>query len=201
MEADKIKAIIFDCMGVFTIKSSLRDFVKEHARNKGVNEDVAQQIMLSLWFQSRDGAMDSKMFWNIQGILHGVEPEEFKKSFTDYLSVRPEVCQLARNLSKNYRLAMLSNHIKDWFEDFLKENNLDNVFDVLAPSYELKVSKPNPEAYEMVLKKLGVKSEEALFIDDELRNIDAAEKLGIKTIHFKNSEQLEKELKGMGLSF
>ena len=42
-------------------------------------------------------------------------------------------------------------------------------------------------------------TEEAVFIDDNLRNVKAAEEMGIKSIHFKNPEQLRSELTDMRL--
>jgi 2-haloacid dehalogenase len=47
----------------------------------------------------------------------------------------------------------------------------------------------------VLLDRYDVKAGEALFIDDNYRNILAAEKMGIKCIHFTSAEVLEKELK------
>jgi len=58
-----------------------------------------------------------------------------------------------------------------------------------------KIRKPEPESYFLSLNKIGVKPEEALFIDDKPENLDAAEKLGINTLIFKNNKQFFKELK------
>ena len=53
--------------------------------------------------------------------------------------------------------------------------------------------------YETVLKKVRFKPEECLFIDNTQKNLDAAKKLGIKTILFNDSKQLEKRLKYLKL--
>ena len=44
------------------------------------------------------------------------------------------------------------------------------------------VCKPMPEAYELVLRSLGVHASEVLFADDSVRNITAAHKLGMLTV-------------------
>jgi len=49
------------------------------------------------------------------------------------------------------------------------------------------------------LNRYNVKAGEALFIDDNLRNVKSAEALGIKSIHFKNPEQLGLELQNIGI--
>ena len=63
----------------------------------------------------------------------------------------------------------------------------------------MKMRKPFPEFYELLLKRYNVKPEEALFIDDNLRNIKAAEKIGLNTIHYTTSEDLIEQLKAKGI--
>ena len=50
-----------------------------------------------------------------------------------------------------------------------------------------------------LLDRYSVKPSQAVFIDDNLRNIKAAEELGIKGIHFHNPVQLKNELTDLGL--
>jgi 2-haloacid dehalogenase len=59
--------------------------------------------------------------------------------------------------------------------------------------------KPTPEFYQILLDRYNVKPEESLFIDDNYRNILAAEKLGINSIHFTSPEQLKEELLKRGI--
>jgi len=56
-------------------------------------------------------------------------------------------------------------------------------------------SKPNKEIFLLVLKKLQVKPQECLFIDDYKNNILAAESLGMKAIQFISSTDLKKKLR------
>ncbi|MEI9910766.1 MAG: HAD-IA family hydrolase [Bacteroidota bacterium] len=49
-----------------------------------------------------------------------------------------------------------------------------------------KREKPFPEFYQRLLDRYNVNPAEALFIDDSLRNVKAAEALGIRGIHFKS---------------
>ena len=54
--------------------------------------------------------------------------------------------------------------------------------------------KPTPEFYHILLDRYQVNPAEALFIDDNYRNILAAEKIGIHCIHFISAGQLEESL-------
>jgi len=56
-------------------------------------------------------------------------------------------------------------------------------------SAELGLAKPDPRIYQMTLSQLGSPPERALFIDDMARNIEAARKLGMQTLHFREPEK------------
>jgi len=61
-------------------------------------------------------------------------------------------------------------------------------------SCELGMVKPDPRIYLHTCEKLGVAPDEAIFLDDKPENIEAAAKVGIHAILFKNVEQLRKDL-------
>jgi 2-haloacid dehalogenase len=63
-----------------------------------------------------------------------------------------------------------------------------------------KTRKPFPEFYKILLDRYNVDVAETLFIDDNLRNVKAAEELGLKTIHFRSPEQLIAELEMLGIN-
>src|SRR3990167_4715453 len=73
-------------------------------------------------------------------------------------------------------------------------------FDIIIISYEVKMRKPNLEIYDLLLKKIKnknkqIKNSEIIYIDDRSYNLEPAKKHGIKTILFRNNEQVKKELK------
>jgi putative hydrolase of the HAD superfamily len=72
-------------------------------------------------------------------------------------------------------------------------------FDVLVWSYQLHMAKPDAAIYRHVLKELGTRPEETLFLDDKLVNIEAARALGIKALQFSTVEQLRIDLIAAGL--
>jgi HAD superfamily hydrolase (TIGR01509 family) len=56
------------------------------------------------------------------------------------------------------------------------------------------IAKPDPKAFELTLERLGLKPNEAVFIDDTREHVEAARKLGLKGILFTTAEELEDEL-------
>ncbi len=97
--------------------------------------------------------------------------------------------------SKKYKIYALTNWSAETFPAALARYDFLNWFDDIVVSGTEKMRKPTPEFYHVLLNRHQVKPEEALFIDDNYRNILAAEKLGIKSIHFTSAEQLRTELK------
>ena len=72
--------------------------------------------------------------------------------------------------------------------DFLKW------FDGIVMSGEERTRKPFAEIYQTLLDRFKVNADEAIFIDDSLRNITGAEAVGIKGFHFQSPQQLAEEL-------
>jgi 2-haloacid dehalogenase len=101
--------------------------------------------------------------------------------------------------SGKYKIYALTNWQAGLFDIALVRYNFLHWFDGRVVSGEEKMRKPFPQFYQKLLDRYHVKAEEALFIDDSLRNIKAAEELGIKSIHFQGPEQLKKELATLGV--
>jgi len=101
--------------------------------------------------------------------------------------------------SSKYKIYALTNWSAETFPVALTKYEFLNWFDGIVVSGAEKMRKPAPEFYQILLDRHIVKPEEALFIDDNYRNILAAEKLGIKSIHFTSAEQLSVELRQLNI--
>ncbi len=94
--------------------------------------------------------------------------------------------------SQGHKVALLSNCNElhaDWcrkeftrlFPDF---GSFDSQFDKVFFSQEIKMSKPNPETWQLVLSSMGVSASDAVFYDDSPINTAQAEALGIQSVVF-----------------
>jgi putative hydrolase of the HAD superfamily len=72
-------------------------------------------------------------------------------------------------------------------------------FDVQVWSYQLRMAKPDLAIYEYVLKQLGTRPDETLFLDDKQVNIDAANAVGMRAVLFTDVDHLRADLMAMGL--
>ena len=107
----------------------------------------------------------------------------------------PEVKELLPQLRATYQIALMNNEGKEWNEYRLKKFGLTEFAGHRISSCDIQKMKPYKNYFMHCLKQLKVKPEELLFIDDSSENIATAQSLGIKTILFKNPEQLKKQLK------
>ena len=101
--------------------------------------------------------------------------------------------------SGKYRIYALTNWSAETFPVALSRYDFLNWFDGIVVSGAEKMRKPAPEFYQLLLDRHKVKAEEALFIDDNYRNILAAEQLGIKSIHFTTAAELKEKLAELGI--
>ncbi len=127
--------------------------------------------------------------------------EEFASIYNDVFASNVPVIEVMNKLKHKYHLVMLSNTDVMRF-GFIRERFPEvMIFDDYVLSYQVGCIKPDPEIYQLALKKAQADPEECVFIDDRPENIAAAEDLGIRTILFLENTDLETELTSLGLSF
>lgn len=93
-----------------------------------------------------------------------------------------------------YKFYALTNWSAELFPIALQRYDFLQWFDGRVVSGEEKMRKPFPEFYQLLLDRYQLEGPETLFIDDNLRNVRAAEQVGIPSIHFKTAGELRREL-------
>ncbi|MFC8571785.1 HAD family hydrolase [Streptomyces sp. NPDC057245] len=83
-----------------------------------------------------------------------------------------------------YRLALLTNNVREWEPLWRAQIPADELFDVVVDSHREGVRKPDPRIYRILLERLGTTPERCVFVDDTEENCRAAEELGIRTVRF-----------------
>jgi 2-haloacid dehalogenase len=100
---------------------------------------------------------------------------------------------------KKYKIYALTNWSAETFPIALKRYDFLGWFDGIVVSGVEKIRKPAPEFYQLLFDRHDIKVDESLFIDDNYRNVVAAEKLGIQSIHYKSAIQLRECLKKLDI--
>ncbi len=83
------------------------------------------------------------------------------------------------------RVGILSNELElYWGRPFMDRLDLLRDVDVLVDATHTHILKPDPRAYALALEALGASPQRVLFVDDQLRNVEGARRLGIAAVHF-----------------
>ncbi|KJD32739.1 HAD family hydrolase [Tamlana sedimentorum] len=100
----------------------------------------------------------------------------------------------------NYKVVALTNWSSELFPIALKRYEFLKWFEGIVVSGDENTRKPFDEIYNLTLERYNITAENAIFIDDNLRNIEAANKLGINGIRFKSPELLIEQLKSYNIN-
>jgi putative hydrolase of the HAD superfamily len=98
-----------------------------------------------------------------------------------------------RSLRPRYKTGTISDAVPGTRENVLEYVNGD-IFDVRVFSAEEGVRKPDPEIYRLALSRLGVAPAEAIFVDDRLKNVEGARRVGMHALHFTDSAGIRQEI-------
>jgi 2-haloacid dehalogenase len=112
-----------------------------------------------------------------------------------------ETVEILRQLKQKgkYKIFALTNWSAELFPIALERYDFLHWFDGRVVSGEEKMRKPFREFYQLILNRFNLTPQETLFIDDNVRNAEAAKDFGIQTIIFKTPEQLKADLIHMGI--
>lgn len=192
-----IKNLIFDLSEV--IINGILGVEKALPESLGITQP---QIADTFWGREFErlllGEIDEDTYVNyvIKSTKWNISPEKLKNAIrqnfhTEVYGVIP----LLQDLAKRYKLYLLSDHSREWVEYIKTVHPFLEIFEKTAYSYELKMIKKNPAVFPELLRRLGLKADECLFIDDHQRNVDNARLAGIDGIRFLNAGQLKEDLK------
>ena len=193
-----IKNIIFD------IGNVLLDFNPEGYLRSKIEEERIEQLYKDVfrseeWIMLDRGTITERQAKENIIKRSSLNEELINKAFDgwyDILTPIEENVSILKKLSEeNYKIYYLSNFHLAAFRYVNTKYDFFNEFDGGVVSFEEKLLKPEAEIYEKIIDRYDLELEETLFIDDTEENINAAKKIGIKTIHLKSQNGLLDELK------
>lgn len=195
------KAIIFDLGGVLLnidFKLSEKAFA-----DLGITDfsSFFNQFHSNDLFRRLETGMDDQLFYDDLRAATGLplSDEQIKDAWNALLlDFRPESVAVLPQLREKYNLYLLSNtneiHLQEFqrrYEAWRPGQVFDDLFDAAYYSHRIGHRKPNASAFEYVLEKHGLNATETIFIDDSINNIEAAQQLGLQTIHLVAGMKVE----------
>jgi epoxide hydrolase-like predicted phosphatase len=193
-----IKAVFFDFGGVIqrTEYQSPRQKLAEKFRME--YEDIDKLVFNSPTAkQATVGEIKESEHWKALAKRVKLSADEIKNFESEFFGgdvIDYELVTFIRALRPKYKTGLISNAWSD-MREYLVKKKLDDAFDTLTISAEVKMAKPDEKIYHLALEQIGVKADEALFVDDVPVNIEACQKVGMKGVLFRDVDVAVMELK------
>ena len=196
--------IIFDIGGVLRIynNNSFNDWLKN---TFNIAKDVRsiwkkwQKLMLT------DEVDEHEFYSNLLEELDisrsELSVEQFyKKLFEDYIKDDKQIFKfIEKNLYQKYKLYIFSNFSRIEVRKFKEKVDFEKFFDQCIYSYDIKTIKPKIDFFKKALELIGHQGSECVFFDDQLKNKENSEKVGIKFIQYINYKQFIEDFEKLKL--
>ncbi len=121
--------------------------------------------------------------------------EEFGHLLFEALDPNVGMLDLIREVRRDgIRTALLTNNVKEWEPKWRSMLPVDELFETVIDSAFVGCRKPDPRIYQLTLERVELEPEQCIFIDDMQMNVDAANNLGLRGIHFRETAQARAEV-------
>jgi 2-haloacid dehalogenase len=197
----KIDTIIFDLGGVLIDWNPEYVFLDVFNRDRKKMQWFFDHICTSDWNENQDAGYPMAQATEDKVALFPEYEKEIRMFYGRWVemlgdSITGTVDILKKFIdSEDYKVIALTNWSAETFPIALERFEFLHWFEGIIVSGEEKTRKPFNDIYNLTLERFNIKAENAIFIDDNLRNIEAANNLGINGIQFESPEQLIINLK------
>lgn len=184
-----IKAIIFDCFGVLVRDGWLPYKERHFAHNSELFKKATElNHMTDAHLLGYDDFIrEVAKLADIPADLARTEIEDNPPNTRMFEWIRDD-------LKPHYKIGLLSNAATDWLDSLFEPWQVE-LFDEKVLSYQIGTTKPDPRMYQAVIERLGVTAEECVFIDDNQSFCEAAQALGMHTVHYQDNLHFIKEIR------
>ncbi len=188
-----IKAIIFDLNGIFLQSPKLSDrFEKDFSISPSIFMPKLLEIMEAI---RKPNAQPAFNYW--KPILKEWNVDLSESEFWDYWFKAEIPSEKMINFAKSLRqkgikVFILSNNFKERAEYYGHYSWIHEAVDKVYFSWQTGLIKPNIEAWKLVLSENKLEPKDCIYFDDQQKNLDAAENIGIKSYMFTDETKLER---------
>lgn len=199
-----IQAILFDADGV--IQKQDPELLMKFAKRLGNGDD--EKLFLSDLFAVEKPGLSGEIDlievfrktlsrWNYQEHLN-----ELLKIWTS-IEIDHEIMSIIKDLRNQGTTCFVASNQPEFRAKYMSEKlGYKDDFDGEFYSFQLKTTKPNKLYFQKILHLLDLESGNVAFLDDRQENVDAAEKMGIKSGLYNikhGSKEMIKTLQRLGV--
>lgn len=197
-----IQAVGFDYGGVIGgVGSTGVNFTEQISEILGVDKETYREVYFSMNHLINMGEIDSwREFWRLLVDEIG-KPEKYdevialnEKSEKHLQEVDQRMLALVDDLrARGYKTGLLSNTTAESGR-VMRSQGINQHFDAFHISAEIKLMKPDPQAFEHLAEALSVRPTEMAFVDDAEKSLSTAGEVGFTPVHFTSYEDLKRQL-------
>ena len=200
----KIETVIWD-LGNVLIKWDQRNLYRKIFESEEKMEWFLENICTMDWNEQQDAGRT----WAAGVELLVAQYPEYEAEITAFDTRWAEMLDgpiegsaaILRQLktANQHRLYALTNWSAEKFPTALERFDFLQLFEGILVSGAEGIKKPDPKIYQLLLNRYDINPVTSVFIDDSLKNIKAAQAMGIHDIHFQSAKQLYKDLEKYGV--
>jgi putative hydrolase of the HAD superfamily len=195
-----IRAVFFDFGGVIQ-RTEFQAPRQQLAQRFGMEYEDLDKLVFgggpnSTAAKATVGEIDVKEHWKAVAKKLKISDKEISTVESDFFAgdvVDRSLIQFLQSLRPRFMTGLISNAWSD-MREYLVRQKLDDVFDHLIISAEVGAAKPDARIYRFALEQAKVKANEAVFVDDVPANIEACERIGMRGVLFRDSQEFMRQL-------
>ena len=188
-----IRAVIFDVGGVILHE---RDYTRRSEGETRLGLPPGQLTHLVLDSEpaahAAAGQVTERQVWQAVGVQLGLDDAHILKLQRDFWAgeqLDMPMVRFIQTLRPRYKVGILSNAWSDARSFHNAKFKMNSWVDVQVYSAEVKLLKPDPRIYQIVLDQLKLPADACVFVDDRLENVQAAQALGMKGVLRQETQQ------------
>lgn len=188
-----VTAVVVDIGGVLEITEP-RPLLDLWEPRFGLDRGELVERTRHVWRDGAVGAITEAQVHSALRALLDAEPalvDEFLADiWVDYLgTLNTGLYAFLRELRPRYRTGIISNSFVGAREREQELYRFDEITDVIVYSHEVGMEKPDPRIYRLACERLGVRPEEAVFLDDVPEAVEGARQVGMHGVVFQDNDQ------------
>ena len=180
----KITTILIDMYGVILeeSKGNFIPYTYDHFEESAYERLTRQFRSEKLFGKASVGALSSDEFLSLLGYD---DPQYHMQNYIEnFLTLDPGFIPFAEKYYRAYDFVLLSNDVSEWSAYITGYHQLDKYLRQKIVSGDVKCKKPDREIFEAALAASGKRAEECIFVDNSVKNLEAAAALGIIPVLF-----------------
>jgi putative hydrolase of the HAD superfamily len=199
-----VSALLFDLGGVVIGIDFARAFRRWAASAACDPDDLRTRFTFDRAYEEHErGRLDICEYFEAlrQALRVNLSDRDLLAGWNDiYLGVVPGINALLSAAAERYPLYAFTNsnptHKGIWGLRFARELS---VFRTVFVSSELGVRKPDPDAFATVAGLIGLDPAAILFFDDDIENVEGAQRVGMPAVLVASTEDVRQALRRLGI--